>query len=403
MVYFVGLQERSWVVPSPSPLRTVETSLMFLATGLGTGAGAWWFATVLGVTGLLAGAAFVLYRARRRGAWLLLVFLAAGLILAGEVGQSRAGYLPYLGLPDRYALIAAPILCCAYLAYERYGTPRWRRLGPGLLCAAVVAVLPLDVVYGLQFRDWYHAEVDPFVHDIAVGVPRTELGRYRATYEGLDMWQGMSDLREASVGIFSRLRTDDSVPPPPGRRVDGLDAGGSGWSTVGGPVSAGTLEQQSGQTVLRWDYGAAVGTVPMLVRRFPTPESFSGDALTISFVGQGSGRVVHLRLAFPSGADRLDYLETDFVDSLPGTRTIVLPLATFVHVSPSGQLDYQTSLTPRTLQTGVAIVFGITDPGRGSLVIQRLSVGAGYPDLIPPAWPELSRHSLPPWSEWKPP
>jgi hypothetical protein len=377
---------------------------MFVATGLGTGAGAWWLLSVLAVTGFLASAVLVLYRARHRGGWLLLVFLLGGLILAGEVGQSRGGYLPYFGLPDRYAVIAAPVLCCAYLAYERYGGGMARRLGPALLCAAAVVVLPLDVVFGLQFRDWYHAEVDPFVHAVATGVPPAELGRYRATYEGQEIWAGMSDLQQAHVGVFSQLREDDNIPPPPGRRFDGLDTGGSGWSTAGGPGSAGTLERQSGQLVLRWDYGAAVGAAPTLVRWFPAPEDFSGaDALTISFEGQGTGHVVYLRLVMASGARGLDYWETSFADSKAGTRTLVLPLATFSHISPNGQFDYQTSLTHHMLQSVVATVFGITDPGRGSLVIQRLSVGAGYPGLIPPGWPEVYRHSLPPWPKTQAP
>jgi hypothetical protein len=249
----------------------------------------------------------------------------------------------------------------------------------------------------------FRAEVDPFVHDVAVGVPRTELGWYRANYEGQDMWKGMTDLHKAGIGIFRQLRVDDSVSPPPGRRIDGLDTGGSGWSTVGGSASAGTLQQQAGQPILRWDYGSAPGTVPTLTRWFPAPENLSADALAISFEGQGSGRIVHLRLVLASGAHGLDYWETGFVDSQTGPRTIVLPWLTFAHLSPNGQLDYQTSLTSLMLQRAVGLVFGITDPGRGSLVIQRLSVGAGYPELIPPGWPEVYRHSLPPWPTSKPP
>lgn len=149
-VYFIGLQQPSWTRPSPNLHTTALTTLMFLALGLGTGAGAWWFGSVLADTALLALAALVLYRARRQGGWLLLVFLLAGLVLAGEVGQGHAGYLTWWGLPDRYSLTALPLACCAYLAYERYGGRLSRRLGPGFLCAAVVTILPMDVVFGLQ-------------------------------------------------------------------------------------------------------------------------------------------------------------------------------------------------------------------------------------------------------------
>jgi hypothetical protein len=245
--------------------------------------------------------------------------------------------------------------------------------------------------------------VDPFVHAVAAGVPRAELGWYRSNFEGQDMWKGMTDLRKARIGIFSQLRVDDSVPLPPGQRLDGLDTGGSGWSTAGGPVSAGILEQRGGQQSLRWDYGTAAGSVPMLVRWFPAPENLSGGgSLAISFEGQGSGRVVYVRLVAASGSQGLDYWESSFVDSQAGSRTIVLPWHTFSHVNPNGQIDFQTSLAPR-LQRVDGIAFGITERGRGSLVLRQVALATGYPELIPPAWPEVYRHSLPPWPESKPP
>lgn len=207
------------------------------------------------------------------------------------------------------------------------------------------------------------------------------------------------------MGVFSQLKADWSVPPSQGTRLDGLSSGGGGWSTVGGPVSAGKLEQNRGQTVVCWDYRVSTHSVPMLIRWFSEPENWlQGQTLAVTFDGQGSLRVIHLRLVSALIGGGLRYWETEFVDSYRGTRTVILPWIDFMYVRPNGQFDENLSLAsyPPGLQQVLGVVFGVTGHGRGDLMIERLSLGAGHPELSPPSWPELSRHSLPPWPGWIP-
>ena len=399
VLYFVGLQA-GVAGAEVTPGATMETALKFLALGLGPGAGAWWFASALAVTGLLAGAVLVLYRARRQGGWLLLVFLLAGLILAGEIGHSRAPALTYFGLPDRYALIVAPLLCCAYLAYERFGGQTARHLGPRVLFAAALALLPLNVLFGLQFRDWYHNLVDPFADAVKAGTPAERLPYYLSI--GPPDWgTSIVDLHQARVGVFRQLNMAGGPLPAPGRTVDGLDAGGQGWSTLGGPASMGALGQQGGQTVLRWDYHAEAGTVPVLGRSFSPAQNWEGSgAIAITLGGEPTGQVVYVRVAMSQEGQGIQYWESNFADVSPGTtavpggRILTIPWSGFLHVDSSDHIDLKG---PIPLGHVVAIVFGVKGPGQGSLTIERVALEPGSSRWGWPWHPALTRHSLPPW------
>jgi hypothetical protein len=396
-VYFVGLQSGAGTGVRPGA--ALETAFKFLALGLGPGTGAWWFASVLAVAGLLAGAGLVLYRARRRGAWLLLVFFLAGLILAGEIGRSRAQGIPYFGLPDRYALIAAPLLCCAYLAYERYGGKTGRRLGPRLLFGAAVAVLPLNIVFGLQYRDWYQGLADPFIAALKAGKPVGQLANYLAIGPP-DWYASMIYLHQANVGLFRQLDVGAGSPPPPGRRVDGLDTGGQGWSSLGGGASVGALRHENGQTVLHWDYQAEPGKVPVLGRSFsPAQDWTASGAIAITLGGEPTGQMVYVRVAMSVGADGVQYWQNHFTDvpgttAIPGGRIVVIPWSGFLHVDPSDHIDLKG---PILLGHVVAIVFGVPGQGQGSMTIERVALEPGSSQWGWPWHPAATRHSLPPW------
>lgn len=247
--------------------------------------------------------------------------------------------------------------------------------------------------------------MDPLIHDVAEGVPGSEIAGHQASTNNQGMWQGLTYLRQAHIGIFSQLKEDWSAPPPPGSRLDGLNLAAGGWFTVGGSSSIASLERNRGQTMLRWDYRVASHVVPMLIRSFPEPENWlHGQALAGTFDGRGTGNVIHLRLVSALSGGRLGYWETDFVDNHRGIRTVVLPWIDFTYVSASGQLG-QTPLvldTSSALQHVFGVVFGIAGHGRGDLMIERLSLGAGHQELMTKTWPEPSRHSLPPWPGWIP-
>lgn len=393
VAYFIGF-ERTLRPPSPGLWATAETSLKFLAMGLGPAAGAWWFGSSLIVLILLAGALFVLWRSKRENATLLLVFMAAGLALAIAVGNSRAGDLGWWGMLDYYTIAALPMLCCAYLAYDRYGARLWRRLGPATLFVIVIALVPLNILFGLQYRDWYHRVVDTFAQDVKAGKPVGELG-YDWLF-GASPAASLVYLHQAHLGVFGRLRLAPYASPPAGPRVDGFDTEAKGWATMGGPSSTAALRQSGAQLQLQWNYNVGTGTVPVLGRSLPAPEDWRGNsAIAITVAGQGTGRYVTVRIVARSDRKALVEYDTSFTDYRTGLYTVVIPWDGFRHVNSRGELDLEGPVPERNI---VSLLFTVSGaPGPGTLVIKRLGLVPGHGELIWPYSSAAGRRSLPPW------
>jgi hypothetical protein len=170
---------------------------------------------------------------------------------------------------------------------------------------------------------------------------------------------------------------------------------------VGGPTSAGTLEQQGGQTVLRWDYRAEAGSISVLGRGFSPAQNWQASgAVAITIGGEPTGKLVYVRVAMPAGAHGVQYWESHFADvstgsaAVPGGRTLVIPWSGFLPVDSQGNLDLRA---PIPLSHVVAIVFGVQGQGQGSLTIERVALEPGSSDWGWPWHPALTRHSLPPW------
>jgi hypothetical protein len=393
VLYFVGLERPYGPLPTPGVWATIETGAKSLALSVGPAAGEWWFASSLAVIAILAGAGVVLFRARRAERWLLLAFLAGGFALAVEVGYSRAEHIPVWGIPDRYALIAAPVLCCAYIAYDRYGAPIWRRLGPGLICGAVMVLLPLNVILGLQYRNWYQQLVDPYADEIKAGVPLSQLAYYGQVSGYVHDVPDILALHRARVGVFADLQVHGVTPPAP--RIDGLDSAGQGWSTIGGPSSMALVEGSGSQEVLRWNYDVQGTSIPVLGRSFTSPQDWRGaGALSLTVVGQASGRTVDVRVVTASQSGTIDRWDATFGDDVAASRTVVLPLDNFAHVNSHGAYDL---LGPLPRERVVAVILGVAGDGRGTLAIQRVGLEPADRTLVFRSWPETTRHSLPPW------
>jgi hypothetical protein len=209
------------------------------------------------------------------------------------------------------------------------------------------------------------------------------------------------DLHQANIGVFRQLNLGNAPPPAPGTSVDGFDTGGSGWSTVGGSISAGTLEQQSGQTVLRWDYRADAGNVAVLGRGFTPAQNWTGSgAIAVTLGGEPTGKPIYVRVAVSAGANGVEYWESYFSDvstgtaAVPGGRVVVVPWSGFLHVDSSDHIDLKA---PIPLGRVLALVFGAQGQGQGSLTIERVALEPGSSDWGWPWHPALTRHSLPPW------
>jgi hypothetical protein len=395
VAYLVGLERPDWVTPSPGPAASILTGAKVLALSLGPAAGAWWLVSIAAVVAVVGGAAVLFHRAR---AWIPLAFLLGGVVLAGLIGNSRAGLLATFGLPDRYAIVVVPVLVCAYFAYDRYGGGLARRYGPAALCIGMLGLFPLNLLYGMQYRDWYHHRVDTFAADIRAGTPLGQLASYRPiAVDREEMSLSMSLLRQEGIGVFAELGDEDRTAGPR-RVVDGLADGPGGWVVSGDPdqvpaASTATFGDSEQGPVVRWNYHVT-RTWAALARVFDSPQDWRGTgALEIGYRGQGTGEVVRVRLAMAEGAqaDRYDSL---FIDDRVGPRTVVLPWNAFGHVDEDNRWD---SEGPIPLDHIGAVVFIVGQPGSGELEILRLAVRPGHGQLGWPLHPAADRRSLAPW------
>lgn len=395
-LYFVGLPRSTWIPPSPSTWISLLTGGKLLALGLGPAAGIWWLASVLAVLAALLGAAWLLWRRRSQGSLPLLGFLLGGLLLALALGKGRAGEIPFFGLPDRYALIAVPTLCAIYLAWERFAVGRLRRAGPAVLCCAVVGLLPVNIKYGLQWRDWYHQRMDAFTADVRSGVSIGQLDHYRPiAFDPFEMWQSMLYLKADKVGVFAQLQL--SPRPVLAQRIDGFDTGGGGWQTISDGASQARLTSVQGQPAMQWRYNATSVAPAVLGRVFARPVDWRGaGAIAFKLDGRGSGHRIRVRVAERTSAGTLELYDTWFFDVSSDTQTVVMPWNGFGRVDARG--DFVNVLKgPMPLTNIQSVSFLITDPGPGSLVIRQVSLTPGHSQLGWPLHPAATRRSLGPW------
>jgi hypothetical protein len=234
-VYFIGWYSPPWNPPNPGRRASLETAVKFAAVGFGPVASHWWTLAAVGVAAALLPAAVLVARAAWRawpgarggsasgGPWAdereralgLLCFAGGTAVLTLAMGWGRAAYVPTAGIPDRYALFAAPALCAAYFVWQLYGPPIASRAAQAGLLVVALAVLPGNVREGLSWRDWYVGGAAAVERDVAAGVPRLEIARRHRQFllhwnEGM-LAERIAMLRDAGIGPFARVRERQGV------------------------------------------------------------------------------------------------------------------------------------------------------------------------------------------------
>ena len=395
-LYFVRLPESTWVPGNPGLLTDLLTGGKFLALGLGPAAGGWWMVSILAVTGALASATWLLWRQRDLRPWGLLAFLAAGLALAVSLGRGRSGAVEFYGMPDRYVLVAIPLICAIYIVWELYGGARVRRLGPAALCVTMLLLVPLNTIYGAQWKDWYQDRVDTFAADIEAGVPLAQLIRYRPIgQDAQEMALSMVYMREYKIGVFEKV----GLVPKPVRawRIDAFAAGGGGWQSLSGPTSRASLVTTRGQPEMRWEYNATSSAPAAVGRSFGRPANWNGaGGLAFTVTGQATGRRVRVRLTVDAPDGGVERFDTWFTDDTAKPKTLVVPWNGFGRANARGQfVDVLRGPLPLTGIRSVTFIIG--DPGPGVLRIGRLALTPGHPQLGWPLHSAAQRRSLPPF------
>jgi hypothetical protein len=215
-LYFVGYESSPWNPPSPGLAVTVRTSVKLAAMGFGPGAATSWRLSVLLAAGTLLVAGWSLAHApARRGAEAsnpavpLLSLAMAAVLLTLAMGAGRAG-LYSSWIPDRYALLSAPVLCVAYMVYGCLCPMPLARWGQRALFAGTLLYLPANTVMGFEIGEEYRDRMDRLARDVAAGVPVPRLAKEHRAFllhwDEAGLERGLSMLEESHLGPFRGAR-----------------------------------------------------------------------------------------------------------------------------------------------------------------------------------------------------
>jgi hypothetical protein len=173
-LYPVGLALDAPVATAPAAV--LRTAVQFLSTSL-VAAVPLWRGRAVFILLLAASALLVLVRAFHRipgEKWRASGLAASGIamfLLAAFVGFGRAEFTTDAGIQDRYATLAAPLLCLIYLCFLLYGGDRSRRAVPIALLAATLLATPLTTMHALLYGELRRAELARLQQDVDRGLP----------------------------------------------------------------------------------------------------------------------------------------------------------------------------------------------------------------------------------------
>jgi hypothetical protein len=189
VLYFHGLEPRDL----PRQLPSVGSNFFgFFAMSVGAGGRYAWQAVSAMVLLFVVLAAGVLVRRlfsdtrNRLRAFALLGFLSSTVVVAFAVAWSRACLGPGAALAYRFTVLATPVLCAAFFAFQLCER---RSLGLGLqiaLLALVIVVFPRNVQLGMQAGGHEKAVSERVLRDVRRGV---EPSRLAARNRGLFPFQ----------------------------------------------------------------------------------------------------------------------------------------------------------------------------------------------------------------------
>jgi hypothetical protein len=218
--YFHGFERYSYNPPNPGILPSLKMAGWLLALCFGPSAQLSWTvfvvaacALLLVTTALLASRWLAPHEAGDRNRRLgLLIFFAGMFVLTMGVAWGRAAWVPKVGIPMRYVIIPAPLLCWAYYIWLLYGPRRVRGQVLAGLAVLMVLLVPLNVKESHGFIDWYDREMTSLERDMQAGMPRSVLAeRHQGLllHWNLDLLKtNLALLRDSGMGPFRDLPED---------------------------------------------------------------------------------------------------------------------------------------------------------------------------------------------------
>ncbi len=218
VAYFIGWHEPTWYPENPGPYGTLRTAAKSLTVAWGSGVAysdKLRLVALLTVITLIVSSAYVLLRPLRVGGIERRRAIAVGSVIVGglitllALGYGRAAQENTLGIPDRYAYVALPVLLGVWFAWQLFGTPRGTRVVLWTLLVAAVIMLPFNIDRGYEWRDWYTRGMRKFEQDIDAGLPRAQLVRRNRSFllhwDPVLLADDVELLRKAGIDPFARI------------------------------------------------------------------------------------------------------------------------------------------------------------------------------------------------------
>jgi hypothetical protein len=218
-LYFIGYESPTWNPPNPGIKETLKTSAMFLAWGLGPAVAKSWPLSVMIAFGIFIStavlsviAAFSQKGPEKYRAWGILIFFGVLGLYALAVGWGRAAYVPTVGLPIRYVVLAFPFFGTAFFIWELYGEARLKKTVQMGFLLGMCLLLPFNTSTGFRkWGEWYQQGMQAIEQDLAVGDSAALLAQKHRDFL-IHWWTedqlaaAIQMLNEADMGPFASLQ-----------------------------------------------------------------------------------------------------------------------------------------------------------------------------------------------------
>jgi glycosyltransferase involved in cell wall biosynthesis len=212
--YFVGYRRLSDGPPSPGFRASVTVAWEFLTGSLGVeGTRHWPTSGALTLIALAFTFAVLLRCSRRQDdrsipAGGLLLVLVGVVVLAGLVGNLRAGSSLFAGFFDRYVTLSCLFPFMVYMGAELCGPPLLGRVLRTVLVAAMALFFRVNGEHALDLLAQRRLANQTLLHDVRSGLPLPILARKHSTWHPGTVETYEAELRmlaEARMAVFRRV------------------------------------------------------------------------------------------------------------------------------------------------------------------------------------------------------
>ncbi|MDO1446681.1 hypothetical protein Q0590_10490 [Rhodocytophaga aerolata] len=201
-VYFIGYIPTTWNPPSPGMVESIMTTGKFVLLSVGPAVKYSWKIAGLAIIGICSLVGWCLYLVikaswqrkqteEQHRAWILLFLFLIMVAFSIAIGWGRAGLVPQFGMPDRYVILASPLLFICFFASEFFEKRGFIQV---LLFLMMFLLIPYNTRAGFKWHEWYKKGIVGLESDMAKNMTNLELAKENKAF--LIHWWGDEKLAE---------------------------------------------------------------------------------------------------------------------------------------------------------------------------------------------------------------